>query len=219
MRRARAPSLPSKNARPRPADAAPESGPDRQDGQRGWTICKCANSHWQKWLSPAERLFQQGGSGQAARVTRSRGQGVSPAQRPGSVIPGPGIRRPCQQPAGVMSLVGTDAPRLRRWPLLYFAAVLAVRSVRIALLTRGAKRARTADLLHAMGNAAVHLSLDASQKRPVMRNTARTTFRTAVRSRSKNLETTTDHMITSYPGPAGLVRARLHRGSSGSPRL
>jgi hypothetical protein len=49
MRRARAPSLPSTNARPWPAHAAPESGPDRQDGQRGWTTCKCANSHWQKW--------------------------------------------------------------------------------------------------------------------------------------------------------------------------
>jgi hypothetical protein len=83
----------------------------------------------------------------------------------------------------------------------------------------GAKRARTADLLHAMGNAAVHLPLDASQRRPVMLNRARTTFKTTVRSRSKDLETTTDHMITSYPGTAGLVRARLHRGSSGSPRL
>jgi hypothetical protein len=41
----------------------------------------------------------------------------------------------------------------------------------------GAKRARTADLLHAMGNAAVHLPLDASQRRPVMPNRARTTFK------------------------------------------
>src|ERR1700733_5015956 len=35
-------------------------------------------------------------------------------------------------------------------PLLYFPAVPAVRCVRISLLTCGAKRARTADLLHAM---------------------------------------------------------------------
>src|SRR3984957_20974832 len=46
-----------------------------------------------------------------------------------------------------------DRIHVRRpgWPpLLYFAAVLAVRTVRISLLTSGAKRARTADLLHAM---------------------------------------------------------------------
>ena len=46
-----APSLPSANARPWPADAAPGSGPDRQDSQRGWTTCKCGNSHWQEWPS------------------------------------------------------------------------------------------------------------------------------------------------------------------------
>jgi len=64
---------------------------------------------------------------------------------------------------------------------------------------------RTPDLLHAMGNAAVHLPLDASQRRPVMLNTARATFRTTVRSRSKDLETTTDHMITSCPGPLNVM--------------
>src|ERR1022692_1487196 len=69
----------------------------------------------------------------------------------------------------------------------------------MALNCGGAMGIRTPDLLHAMGNAAVHLPPDASQRRPVMLNTARTTFRTTVRSRSKDLETTTDHMITSYP--------------------
>jgi hypothetical protein len=37
MRRARAPSLPSANARLWPAGVAPGSGPDHQDGQRGGT--------------------------------------------------------------------------------------------------------------------------------------------------------------------------------------
>jgi hypothetical protein len=41
-------------------------------------------------------------------------------------------------------------------PLLYFPAVLAVRTVRISLLTSGAKRARTADLLHAIWRQHVH---------------------------------------------------------------
>jgi hypothetical protein len=41
-------------------------------------------------------------------------------------------------------------------PLLYFPAVLPVRSVRISLLNCGAKRARTADLLHAIQRQPVH---------------------------------------------------------------
>jgi hypothetical protein len=40
--------------------------------------------------------------------------------------------------------------------LLYFRAVSAVRSIRISLLTSGAKRARTADLLHAIWRQHVH---------------------------------------------------------------
>ena len=43
-----------------------------------------------------------------------------------------------------------------RPPLLYFPAVLPVRFVRISLLTSGAKRARTADLLHAIWRQHVH---------------------------------------------------------------
>ena len=42
--------------------------------------------------------------------------------------------------------IRTHVRRPTRPPLLYFAAVLAVRLVRISLLTSGAKRARTADL-------------------------------------------------------------------------
>jgi hypothetical protein len=41
-------------------------------------------------------------------------------------------------------------------PLLYFAAVLAVRSVRIILLTSGAKEIRTPDLLYAIWRQHVH---------------------------------------------------------------
>jgi hypothetical protein len=41
-------------------------------------------------------------------------------------------------------------------PLLYFSAVLAVRSVRIMLLTSGAKEIRTPDLLHAIWRQHVH---------------------------------------------------------------
>jgi hypothetical protein len=34
-----------------PGGAVPWSGPDHQDGQRGWTTCKCGNSRWHEWPS------------------------------------------------------------------------------------------------------------------------------------------------------------------------
>jgi hypothetical protein len=59
-------------------------------------------------------------------------------------------------PAGTRCPIRTHIRRPRRPPLLYFPAVLAVRTVRISLLTSGAKRARTADLLHAIWRQHVH---------------------------------------------------------------
>ena len=82
--------------------------------------------------------------------------------------------------------------------LLYQAPELWGSGFRItALNCGGAMRIRTPDLLHAMRNTQVHLPLDAGQRRAVMLNTARATFRTTVRSRSKDLGNATDHMITS----------------------
>jgi hypothetical protein len=87
-------------------------------------------------------------------------------------------RRPKRRFAQVARLKGTRAltrirglassPRPGRYPirthvrrpigpsLLYFAAVLAVRFVRIMLLTSGAKEIRTPDLLHAIWRQHVH---------------------------------------------------------------
>ena len=59
-RRARAPSLPSVNARFWPAGAGPRSGPDRQRSQR---TCKAATVNGQEWPSGPP------GGHQAARVT------------------------------------------------------------------------------------------------------------------------------------------------------
>src|SRR5882757_2069411 len=52
--------------------------------------------------------------------------------------------------------IRTQVRRPTRPPLLYFPAVLPVRVFRISLLTCGAKRARTADLLHAIWRQHVH---------------------------------------------------------------
>ena len=61
-----------------------------------------------------------------------------------------------QQPGRRRCPIRTHIRRPKRPPLLYFAAVLTVRSVRISLLTSGTKRARTADLLHAIWRQHVH---------------------------------------------------------------
>jgi len=67
-----------------------------------------------------------------------------------------GIRCPASSHSRARRPIRTHVRRPTRPPLLYFAAVLAVRSVRISLLTSGAKRARTADLLHAIWRQHVH---------------------------------------------------------------
>ena len=73
----------------------------------------------------------------------------TPVQRPESAaVPA--------APAGGICPIRTHIRRPRRPPLLYFPAVLAVRVVRISILTSGAKRARTADLLHAIWRQHVH---------------------------------------------------------------
>ena len=59
-------------------------------------------------------------------------------------------------PAGGRCPIRTHVRRPNRPPLLYFPAVPAVRFVRITPLTSGAKRARTADLLHAISRQHVH---------------------------------------------------------------
>jgi hypothetical protein len=96
------------------------------------------------------------GGDQAARVTGPDETGICPGDRlanagsaPGSgVLPADPRRRRCP--------IRTHVRRPKWPPLLYFAAVLAVRFVRIRLLTSGAKRARTADLLHAIWRQHVH---------------------------------------------------------------
>ena len=92
-------------------------------------------------------------------------------------------------------------------PLLYFAAVLPVRPVRIWLLTSGAKRARTADLLHAIWRQHVH-------PRPSPQVTVLTRPRESPRVRVscctsvlyRNPASTSVSNATSSAGPAGGTR-------------
>jgi hypothetical protein len=67
-----------------------------------------------------------------------------------------GIRCPASSLARGRCPIRTHVRRPTRPPLLYFPAVLTVRVIRISLLTSGAKRARTADLLHAIWRQHVH---------------------------------------------------------------
>ena len=127
-------------------------GADRTgwNGQRGWITCKCGNSRWQEWPSrepvgdnpakvtgPMRRVLAQV-TGWPTSVQR-----LEPAAMPAA-------------PASARCPIRTHIRRPTRPPLLYFAAVLPVRVVRISLLTSGAKRARTADLLHAIWRQHVH---------------------------------------------------------------
>jgi hypothetical protein len=70
--------------------------------------------------------------------------------------PAPGSQRRASSPQPGKYPIRTHVRRPTRPPLLYFAAVPAVRFVRISPLTSGAKRARTADLLHAIWRQHVH---------------------------------------------------------------
>ena len=73
---------------------------------------------------------------QAARVTDTDEAGICPGDRLTSVGSAPGILVSCQ----LGNLPDRTHVRRPAPPLLYFPAVLAIRSVRISLLTSGAKR-------------------------------------------------------------------------------
>ena len=136
--------------RPWPADAAPGSGSDPKNGQRGLTTCKCSNSHGQICSSRRARWLPGGKS----HGTDDRGICAGDrADQPRFSAWNPVS---CQQPRPGTCPIRTHVRRSSWPPLLYFPAVLAVRSVRISLPTCGAKRARTADLLHAIWRQHVH---------------------------------------------------------------
>jgi hypothetical protein len=96
------------------------------------------------------------GGDQVARVTGPMRRVNCPAHRLGSAGSAPGSRRRANSPQPGKRPIRTHVRRPTRPPLLYFPAVLAVRFVRIRLLSSGAKRARTADLLHAIWRQHVH---------------------------------------------------------------
>ena len=94
-------------------------------------------SRWQEVAAPMRRVF--------AEVTGW----PAPVQRLAADV-GPAAPQPGKKP------IRTHVRRPIRPPLLYLAAVPPVRFVRIRPLTSGAKRARTADLLHAICRQHVH---------------------------------------------------------------
>jgi hypothetical protein len=88
-------------------------GVDRagQDGQRGWTTCKCGNRHWQTWLSRRARVPPGGKShrtddkaiyaGHRLTNTDSASDIQCPASSPSrGKMPDPGART-AAQPAAV----------------------------------------------------------------------------------------------------------------------
>jgi hypothetical protein len=81
---------------------------------------------------------------------------MCPGDRLANAGSAPAIRCSARSPRRRRWPIRTHVRRPTRPPLLYFAAVLPVRYVRISLLTSGAKRARTADLLHAIWRQHVH---------------------------------------------------------------
>ena len=93
---------------------------------------------------------------QGSKGSRDHVAGICPGGRLASRSPVPGTEWAASSPDGGRCPIRTHVRRPNGPPLLYFAAVLAVRSVRISLLTSGAKRARTADLLHAIWRQHVH---------------------------------------------------------------
>jgi hypothetical protein len=132
----------------RSADAAAGSGSDH------WTVTR--RDHLQiRQQSLAEMALREG-----QVMTRRQSHWTDEA----GFAQVTGWRTPVQRletavvpaPAGGICPIRTHIRRPTRPPLLYFPAVLAVRCVRISLLTCGAKRARTADLLHAIWRQHVH---------------------------------------------------------------
>jgi hypothetical protein len=89
-------------------------------------------------------------------VTGPMSRGICPGHRLASAGSAPGSRRRASISSRGTCPIRTHIRRPNWPPLLYFPAVLPVRSVRISLLTCGAKRARTADLLHAIQRQPVH---------------------------------------------------------------
>ena len=138
------------NAPSWPAGAVPGSeshrpGPPTVTG----ATCKCGNCRWQEWSSkgagwwPGGKSHRTDGAG-FAQVT---GRPASVQRLESGVL--------LAAPAGASCPIRTHIRRPKWPPLLYSPAVLTVRIVRISLLTSGAKRARTADLLHAISGQAV----------------------------------------------------------------
>jgi hypothetical protein len=147
----RAPSLPSANARLWPASGW-LLGVDRT-ARTASTAGLLANAA----TVTGRNGFPGGPDGDAvARVTGPMtGRFAQVTGRPtpvqrleSAVLPAASSRGRCP--------IRTHVRRPTRPPLLYFPAVLPVRFVRIRLLTCGAKRARTADLLHAIWRQHVH---------------------------------------------------------------
>jgi hypothetical protein len=147
-RRAHAPNPRSANARPGPQALLLRTDRDRQDGERALATCKCDNSHRQTppcgrtgWWPGKSHPSDERGFAQVTgspTLVQCRESAVVPAARAGGRCP---IRTHVRRP---------------KPPLLYFAAVLTVRSVRIMLPTSGAKAIRTPDLLHAIWRQHVH---------------------------------------------------------------
>jgi hypothetical protein len=81
---------------------------------------------------------------------------ICPAGRAGSAAARLGIGGLASSAGAGRHSIRTHVRRPTGPPLLYFAAVFAVRSVRIMLLTSGAKEIRTPDLLHAIWRQHVH---------------------------------------------------------------
>jgi hypothetical protein len=82
--------------------------------------------------------------------------GVCAGDRLATAGSAPGIRCPASSPAEARCPIRTHVQRPKRPPLLYFPAVLTVRTVRILLLTCGAMGIRTPDLLHAIWRQHIH---------------------------------------------------------------
>ena len=112
------------------------------------TTCNHGNSHLRRHRR-TDRVVT------VRQESRARRNGIRPADKWMAPLRRMNPRH-CQQPGGGRLPIRTYVRRPTRPPLLYFPAVLdfpavlAVRVFRISFLTSGAKRARTADLLHAI---------------------------------------------------------------------
>jgi hypothetical protein len=141
----------------RPAPRASRAAPGRDVVQRqrragcldgsAATTCNHGNSHLRHHRR-TDRVVT------VRQESRARRNGIRPADKWMAPLRRMNPRH-CQQPGGGRLPIRTYVRRPTRPPLLYFPAVLAVRVFRISFLTSGAKRARTADLLHAMNHSGI----------------------------------------------------------------